>query len=48
MKVLSNKLKNVGSHSSPFHQIAKQDFSVQAAFVQRWNKINQEALLGGG
>lgn len=23
-------------------------FSSQASFVQRWNKINEEALLGGG
>jgi hypothetical protein len=23
-------------------------FSAQAEFVQRWNKINEEALLGGG
>jgi len=30
------------------NMVSRARFSSQASFVQRWNKINEEALLGGG
>jgi acetyl-CoA carboxylase carboxyltransferase component len=49
MKILSNKLRNL-SHSSTqsIFTLSKSEFSASANFVQRWGKINEEALLGGG
>ena len=47
MKVFQNKLRSqLTTKSLVSSQSAR--FSAQADFVRRWNKINQEALLGGG
>jgi acetyl-CoA carboxylase carboxyltransferase component len=48
MKVLSNKVRNLANFSQGINAVQKQDFSVSASFIQRWNKITHEAELGGG
>jgi len=47
MKVFQNKLRNQLTNRSLVNAHTAK-FSAQADFVRRWNKINEEALLGGG
>lgn len=46
MKVFQNRMKNTLTKSQFYNAPGR--LNSQAEFVQRWAKINAEALLGGG
>ncbi len=48
MKVFQKNLKNLSQGRLSLTPAQTALFSSQASFVQRWSKINDEAMLGGG
>lgn len=48
MKISNHIRKNLVFTQAPLVSYNKRDFSYSAEFIQRWGKIKQEALLGGG